>query len=110
VQGPHGHVVVAAHTALGVAVEEAAASQGLRLVDGPREGQVLGRLVRTARVHEPHVPAGPGCGLARVEEGVAPAHYQDEGVEAPELETGRGRNTSDSTESPELARRSGRAT
>jgi hypothetical protein len=94
---PHGHVVEVAHTALGVAVEEAAAPKGLRSVDAPRrEGPVPGRLVRTARVHEPDAPAGPapGCGLARVE-GVAPAHYQVEGVEGPELETDRGRDTPD---------------
>lgn len=95
-QGPLGHAVEVAHTALGVAVEEAAAPKGLRLVDSPREGPGLGRMVRTARVHEPHAPAGPGCGPARVEGVVpAPAHYQVEEVEGPELETDRGRNTSD---------------
>ena len=94
-QGPHGPAVEVAHTALGVAVAEAAAPKGLRLVDAPTEGPSLGRLVRTARVQEPYVPAGPGCGPARVEGGGAPVHYQDEGVEGPELATDHGRNMSD---------------
>jgi hypothetical protein len=85
--------VEAAHTALGAAVAAAVAPQGLDLVDAPTEGPDLGRLGQVAgtdRAREPHAQAGLGCDPARVAEGADPEHYQDEGVEGPELETDPG--------------------
>jgi hypothetical protein len=92
-QEPHGHAVEAAHTALGAAVVAVAAPQGLDLADVPMEGPELGHLghvVDTDRAREPHAEAGLGCDPARVAEGDDLGHYQDEGVEGPELGTDRG--------------------
>lgn len=92
-QEPHGHAGEAAHTALGAAVVAVAAPQELDLVDAPMEEPELGHLgqvVGTDRAREPHVGAGLGCDPARVAEGDDLGHYQDEGVEGPELGTDRG--------------------
>ena len=89
---PHGHAVEVAHIALEAGdVEVAAAPPGSHLVE-PSAGDVLGRPVDTARVQGPYAEARPGCDLEQTVEG-APAHYRG-AEEAPELGTGRGRDTS----------------